>query len=68
MEKYIVIGFNEEYKNEGIEPYYMEIRHEDNHDSDEILEWKYTEIEIREVAEQKAKQLNIPFLKELMIW
>lgn len=69
-EKYIVIGFSEVYKEDGIEAYYAEIRHEgDNGDSskDEFLSGKFTETEIREVAEQKSKELGIPFLPILMI-
>ncbi len=67
INEYLVIGFNEEYQNEGIEPYYIELRHENEHDKDEILAWKYTETDAWNEAQRISIEKNIPLSKYMMI-
>ena len=64
-QKYISIGYNEKYKDENLEPYFVELRYQDNPDKDKIISWHFTEENVKIEAEKVAKKMNIRFEPEL---
>lgn len=66
-EKYVVIGFNEEYQRAGDEPYYAELRFENEQGTSLVLAYRKSEEEIRKVAKVAAANMEIRFDEDLMI-
>jgi len=64
---YISIGYNETYEQEKVEPYFVELRYEDNADKNKIISWHFTEEDVKKEAEKVAKKMNIRFQPELNV-